>query len=623
MSSLAQNTWTGDVNNRWNNAGNWSFGYVPIAGEDVLIRSSARVIIPSGYSAQCANIDMGSNSFGSNDTLIIQSGGSLESEDIFVLGLFSNLVNNGNLDAVNGSVVLFLGAACTNNGKMTCSDNRSVGISNGGGTFINNDTIIGGRVSNGSGTFENHGYIKLNLNSTTQAAIGNSSVLSGSPVFVNTGIIIKETEHAPTFEMIGGTFTNETSGMIRVDLPKDENDDDFEFVIEDGTFTNRGTVLVNNSGISGGKGVSVTESSILDNKAAGTFNIGLFDNTALTISTGSNVINRGDMEIVGASNGDMILGTSFFENNGGTLSGDGTISITSFTNNGIMAPGQSPGKITRDGNSNIGSALYRCEIAGTAGAGVAGGHDQYEVTQNLNLAGGQLNVSLLDGFVPEIGDQFTIITVGNTMSNTFGTINYPTLPGNRIWQIDYTSNDVILQVVLNPLPIELHSFDVKDQNGIHQLEWRTASEINGSHFEVEHSTNGQDWRMVGRVAATGDSQIAIDYSFAYAPSAMDRIHYYRLKMVDRDETFDFSEVRSLETLSDSKILIAPNPFNDEVQINTTASHYKIYDSLGAVVYESSAQNEVINLGHLPGGMYLLKVFDGRRAETIKLFKPRK
>lgn len=95
----------------------------------------------------------------------------------------------------------------------------------------------------------------------------------------------------------------------------------------------------------------------------------------------------------------------------------------------------------------------------------------------------------------------------------------------------------------SPLPVELTSFDGSCVDSRVELKWSTASETNNSHFEVEKSTDGVAWSMIGIVNGSGNSQETVQYSFVDSDISSTTA-YYRLKQVDNDGASNFTNVVS-------------------------------------------------------------------------------
>lgn len=136
------------------------------------------------------------------------------------------------------------------------------------------------------------------------------------------------------------------------------------------------------------------------------------------------------------------------------ISGNKSFDKNLVLNDGLISPGHSPGKITVTGNFTMGdSAIYKCEIKDTTGAGT--GHDQIDISGNTTLAG-TLDI-VLDGYSPKDNDIFEIIKYGGTLSGTFGAIT-----GMPIgWKIDYGEKKPGSVTIYGPnillLEEELHS----------------------------------------------------------------------------------------------------------------------------------------------------------------------
>lgn len=131
----------------------------------------------------------------------------------------------------------------------------------------------------------------------------------------------------------------------------------------------------------------------------------------------------------------------------------------------------------------------------------------------------------------------------------------------KIW------DSICLRKGLNiPLPVTLAQFKATYNGVAVELNWATASEQNGDHFEIQRSADGKQFTSIGTVAA-GNSTSQKDYLFTDGLPFTGN-NYYRLKMVDIDGRFKYSAVILLSS-SDSKrgITVYPNPVKDYVQMS--------------------------------------------------------
>lgn len=175
------------------------------------------------------------------------------------------------------------------------------------------------------------------------------------------------------------------------------------------------------------------------------------------------------------------------------------------------------------------------------------------------------------------------------------------------------------EVTSNPLPITLLSFEGTAKTDFNLLIWTTASEINSNYFEIERLNSENEFENIGRVYAAKNSKEITHYQFHDATfNASNPIEYYRLKMLDRDEQFKFSDVIAVKRNSHKKISVTiyPNPSEDLVNIilsgvDEQKPNIRITDIMGKVVYQqeglSSRQIFTLDMESLPSGIYTLQV----------------
>lgn len=179
---------------------------------------------------------------------------------------------------------------------------------------------------------------------------------------------------------------------------------------------------------------------------------------------------------------------------------------------------------------------------------------------------------------------------------------------------------------LSPLPLELLSFTGRKNKQYHTLEWQTAAEININYMEVQWSTNARDFSAIGQV--TGKNNSANDYSFDYN-LYKNGSNYYRLKIVDQDGKFVYSNiVKILELEQEGTIIVYPNPTASDlyVQMQTQSelqSTMNILSMNGQIVSRYVFQpNEIpkLNVSSLPKGNYILQVVTSRSKQSIPFQK---
>jgi len=167
------------------------------------------------------------------------------------------------------------------------------------------------------------------------------------------------------------------------------------------------------------------------------------------------------------------------------------------------------------------------------------------------------------------------------------------------------------------LPISLTEFKALPKNNQVHLNWTTHTEVNSSHFEVQHSTTNRDWQTLWRIDAAGNSLQLLDYEHIHhSPVIGD--NYYRLKMIDLDGSYEYSDTEVVRfKRSDNRLTIYPNPTNGEftVALGVEARHpvqLSVIDATGRMIYTeetilNGTQNAIIDLSHVAKGTYLVTV----------------
>jgi dipeptidyl aminopeptidase/acylaminoacyl peptidase len=128
---------------------------------------------------------------------------------------------------------------------------------------------------------------------------------------------------------------------------------------------------------------------------------------------------------------------------GGTIKGSGNVLAgLSVQSGGHLAPGNSPGCLSSQGLALASGAIFDAEIGGTT---ACSGYDRAVVTGTVDLSGASLNVSLYGGFVPAVGQSYTIIDndASDAVIGTFNTLSEGSnfTVGGVTYAISYTGND--------------------------------------------------------------------------------------------------------------------------------------------------------------------------------------
>ncbi|MBS1619553.1 MAG: T9SS type A sorting domain-containing protein, partial [Bacteroidetes bacterium] len=127
-----------------------------------------------------------------------------------------------------------------------------------------------------------------------------------------------------------------------------------------------------------------------------------------------------------------------------------------------------------------------------------------------------------------------------------------------------------------PLPVTLMYLTATEQDDRYiALEWATASEINNSGFQVERSTDGIAFEPIAWVDGSGNSNSMIKYGTDDRQVATGIIYYYRLKQVDYDGKYEYSNIVSASLAGGNNGIsihnIYPNPAAAQVTVDIVAA----------------------------------------------------
>lgn len=223
---------------------------------------------------------------------------------------------------------------------------------------------------------------------------------------------------------------------------------------------------------------------------------------------------------------------------------------------------------------------------------------------------------------------------------TTGSYHEDYAPGNGGPYMQYGSNLVYYKLgntIFGEFSLPISNIEVQvvsNPNNIYIVSWQTTEELNVDHFEIERSFNLIDFTKIGDVKSLGNSTAKQQYIFEdnvknYASSK----YAYRIKSVDIDGKYQYSNIVSLQKITDESFSIYPNPFKDNINIDINSkseTNYTIQlsNAVGVIVKKFagnlvSGNNKIqINdLGNLAKGIYYLQFsVDEKETKTYKLIK---
>ncbi len=223
------------------------------------------------------------------------------------------------------------------------------------------------------------------------------------------------------------------------------------------------------------------------------------------------------------------------------------------------------------------------------------------------------NIPVFVGSNASLISQTATITVTPTNNGCNGTSAFFT----------YTVNDCLL-------PVELIYFNGKKiEDFVNKLYWSTASEFNCDYFSLEYSQNIAEFEEIYQTKGAGISNQTKYYDFLHY-DVPNGINFYRLKQVDFDGKFNYSDIIKIVNNTDNYLAsIFPNPATNHISIsilNSTGSgNIIIYDALGQVMYfqetsELKVQQIELDISHYANGIYYIKISDVKNKTTLPWIK---
>lgn len=187
---------------------------------------------------------------------------------------------------------------------------------------------------------------------------------------------------------------------------------------------------------------------------------------------------------------------------------------------------------------------------------------------------------------------------------------------------------------LGILPVKLSDFNAKYNDQTVVLTWSTEQEKTFSHFIVEKSTNGTDFKEAAVIFPKEQGVITTEYSFTDATIASNKgIIYYRLKMVDANLQMQNSPVRVIKLIDPTaqvNVQAYPNPVVNELRITVPSawqSSVVTYDLFSAngkmlrhIISNNANQTEVLRVNDLNPGIYIVKVSSGNETAVKQIMK---
>lgn len=167
----------------------------------------------------------------------------------------------------------------------------------------------------------------------------------------------------------------------------------------------------------------------------------------------------------------------------------------------------------------------------------------------------------------------------------------------------------------NPLLVSLLNFEGTSTASVNILSWTTASEENANEFELQKSIDGISFSSIGKIKAVGNSVTENHYSIT-DENPTSSTNYYRLKLIDLNKSYTFSNTILLNNSLTISFDVFPNPTTDVLNFNAATIENEtinavVKDIAGKIILSQSfsqgLNNSQINASELRSGIYFVEL----------------
>lgn len=233
-------------------------------------------------------------------------------------------------------------------------------------------------------------------------------------------------------------------------------------------------------------------------------------------------------------------------------------------------------------------------------------------TSEVGMSGGTSNLKTLTytATATDAGDELQIRYIRNFDGNT-----------SRNFAID---NIDLNGITCAALPVELIDFSVKKTEKGNQLDWKTGIEINNEGFEIQKSSDASSWTSIDFVRGSGSSNEGQSYQFT-EENPNNGKSYYRLKQLDFDGKFEFSDIVSVNWSDKIDTFEAfPNPIHNVLNLDFSnpaeIENISIHNANGSVIWSAKNAVEQISTETFPSGIYSLLIKTNTTTTVLKIVK---
>ncbi len=246
----------------------------------------------------------------------------------------------------------------------------------------------------------------------------------------------------------------------------------------------------------------------------------------------------------------------------------------------------------------------------------------------------------LDALIASAGSGVTsvsslkILKNGDACGAALSSSTAPFTPTNTAADLVHGTNGYVLQTAVSSfssfyfaasnivLPVNLISFNGTLQSDLAALlKWKTTNEINLAGFEIERSANGNTFKKIAFIDAQGNGNSLFEYTLTDKEAGLQQTNtiYYRLKILDKDGSYTYSNVVAIALpITQAIVSIAPNPATGALKGNILSPvngnvTLQIFDNAGRMVFQNSmflrkGNNLIVqDINQLSSGLYYINI----------------
>jgi hypothetical protein len=413
-----------------------------------------------------------------------------------------------------------------------------------------------------------------------------------------------------------GSFTN--NGIIAISGDLIQNSSSSLNAVSSGVFRFDGNGL---QLISGSGTLNFYDLTLAKSAGECQLQTGISLSRYLTFSGGNIFLNNRQIDLL--SSGELVGETNssrVYDNasNTGTITATRVLNAPSSVNPGnlgaIITSAQNLGSttVTRGHQQQLIVSDYSItryyDIVPTTNTGLNATLRLHYFTNELN---GQVEADLVQWHSPDNGI---------TWNKRGGTLN---MSEGYVQQTGYNAfqRHSLISSQIASLPLTLIKFTAnKTATGQVDLFWTTTDEINSSHFDIERSVNGRQWIKIGVTQASGGQGYTHNYFFK--DQHPNDANYYRLRIADLDETFEYSPVRFVGFGASAFVRMYPTLTRAGSicfieGVSPEKAMLELYDISGKLISRSLLTNNFFTWPAVPAGTYVVRVSE-KNSNTLLL-----